>query len=225
MKLLFDGIEKVLDFEKHNICTLAVENKSFYLKLVENLINTLNGDDEKVWLYDNEKEISISKKVLLISDVFNIDFNTTKLTSALNANLKAMVSSSDLQIEYLNLVRCLTKFFDDVKKASDFSIDWKSEIDLSLLLKMASYKFTEYESAGLLNRVLDYMKLCTDVLNTSLFVFINSKIFFEKDELNVFYRQCVQEGLNILNLDCISLESVNENEKNIIIDKDFCEIY
>ena len=48
---------------------------------------------------------------------------------------------------------------------------------------------------------------------------------FEGCLLKEFYHQCALEGYCILNLDVDCSKSISDDEKIVILDSDFCEIY
>ena len=53
------------------------------LTLLNDNINNIEDTKERIIILDNDIEIKIEKEVLLIIDVFNIDFNQKKIQSAL----------------------------------------------------------------------------------------------------------------------------------------------
>lgn len=225
MRLLLDGIRAVYDFDKVAVYTVIIENKKFYMSIVDNFISTLNGDSEKAVLYTDDKVLVLSKNVVVVDNVFNLDFGSTKLMNALYENLRIKVQNTELQGEYFELVKVLTSFYDHLEEESDFSVEWKNDVSLLALLKAAGYSLDVYGNRGSLEQVLDYLHIHRDALGIKLFVFLNSKVLFETDELKKFYEQCDKEDIKILNLDVTSTPQVFDGEKIVRVDKDLCEIF
>lgn len=225
MKMLLNGIKTVLDFDKFPIYTVAIENKKFYFDAVNEFISSLDGDSDKDVLYTDEKTLVFSKNAILVGNIFDLDFGSTKLTNALYDSLCKKVQTAELQGEYLKLVKVLTSFYEKLQNESDFAVDWKNDVSLLPLLKVAGYSFNVYGERGSLEQILDYLHICRDALGVKIFVFMNAKMLFEETELKLFYEQCAKEAIKILNLDAIATSSVCAEEKIVIVDKELCEIF
>lgn len=225
MKMLLNGIKTVLDFDKFPIYTVAIENKKFYFDAVNEFISSLDGDSDKDVLYTDEKTLVFSKNAILVGNIFDLDFGSTKLTNALYDSLCKKVQTAELQGEYLELVKVLTSFYEKLQNESDFAVDWKNDVSLLPLLKVAGYSFNVYGERGSLEQILDYLHICRDALGVKIFVFMNAKMLFEETELKLFYEQCAKEAIKILNLDAIATSSVCAEEKIVIVDKELCEIF
>lgn len=225
MKMLLNGIKTVFDFDKFPIYTVVVENKKFYFDVVNELISSLNADSDADVLYTDEKTLVLSKNAILISNVFNLDFGSTKLTNALYDSLYKKVQTSELQGEYLELVKVLTSFYGKIQDESDFAVEWKNDVSLLALLKVATYSFNVYGERGSLEQILDYLHICRDALGIKLFIFMNAKMLFDETNLKLFYEQCAKEDIKILNLDVVATTSVCAEEKIVIVDKELCEIF
>lgn len=78
MKLVNSNLEMIIDFEKGHFQLLTIENKSYYRKFIYNLIDQIEGNEGSFCLSNNDKILDMSKRMVAISDIFNIDINSKK---------------------------------------------------------------------------------------------------------------------------------------------------
>lgn len=225
MNVLLKGVKKLLDYDKHNVYTVSIEDKTFYRKLVKEVYDTLNGEGDAIKIYADMEECNTQKMAFVINDLFNMELGGTKINNAILLHLKDRVNKTELRDESDKIIASLTEFFDKVEEVSDYSVSWNDDIDLSQVLKVAGFKITLNENADVLSNTVSYMKILYEVLGIRLFVFINVKVMFEEELLKQFYHQCTLEGYNVLNLDVSPTTSVCDDESVVFLDKDFCEIY
>ena len=225
MNVLLKGISKVLKYEEKLIYTVCIQDKTYYRALVYEVYKALEDESDAIKIYNSLDELKPSKTAFILDDIFNPEINSTKINTAVLHHLKDRVYKTNLQIEKDEITSKLTKFFDEVAEVSDYSIGWNNDIDLSSLLKLAGFKVELHESSDILHGVISYMKVLYDLLGIRLFIFINKKTMFEECLLKEFYHQCALEGYCILNLDVDCSKSISEDEKVVILDNDFCEIY
>lgn len=225
MKLSINGIRTVLNYDEFTVYTVVLENMNFYVNTVKKIISSLNGEEDAIQLFTAEKCLDVTKNIQLVDSVFNLDFSGTKLTNALYNHLKVKIQTGEIYTAYLDLSRVLTQFYDNVQELSDYKIDWKNDIDMLSVLKLANFKFVPEDDDNILNKILDYMHIYSDALGIKLFIFLNSKMLFDENKLKVLYEQCAKEGYKLLNLDCVNCSFVASGiEKILIVDNDLCEI-
>ena len=80
------SLENDITFTEEYINVLQIQDKKLFTNVINSLndnINNIEDTKERIIILDNDIEIKIEKEVLLIIDVFNIDFNQKKIQSAL----------------------------------------------------------------------------------------------------------------------------------------------
>ena len=225
MKVLINGIKKLLDYDSCNVHTVCIENKQFYQKTVWEIYKSVQGDSDVLKVYDKNEECNVTKDVFIINDLYNLNLNNTKTSNAILSHLKDRVNKTSLRDKCDALISSLTSFFDEVAEVSDYNVGWNNNIDITQMLKLAGFHAEFTEEPEIIYNVIKYIKVLYEILGVRLFVFINSKTIFDRDVLKVFYHQCSLEGYNILNVDVTLSSPVSEQENVVIIDRDFCEIY
>ena len=225
MKVLINGIKKLLDYDSCNVHTVCIENKQFYQKTVWEIYKSVQGDSDVLKVYDKNEECNVTKYVFIINDLYNLNLNNTKTSNAILSHLKDRVNKTSLRDKCDALISSLTSFFDEVAEVSDYNVGWNNNIDITQMLKLAGFHAEFTEEPEIIYNVIKYIKVLYEILGVRLFVFINSKTIFDRDVLKVFYHQCSLEGYNILNVDVTLSSPVSEQENVVILDRDFCEIY
>lgn len=79
MKLVHSelGIKIVIVENRANV--LVVENPMIFRKIIEDVLNQINGFDGELVLSTDDKLLALSKNIELVIDPFNIDLNSKKI--------------------------------------------------------------------------------------------------------------------------------------------------
>ena len=76
----------------------------------------------------------------------------------------------------------------------------------------------------LVEEILEYIDLVSNVLKKEIFILVNFHIFLEKDDIAALYRECFYKKIKLLFAESQKPDIINEEEKLFIIDNDLCEI-
>ena len=77
------------------------------------------------------------------------------------------------------------------------------------------------EEGDLLARLNQYIKICSELLNIKLFVFIGMRNYFTGDEISMLAMEAGYLGCSIL---CIENMCSGAEKDMILIDKDLCRV-
>ncbi len=224
MKLVHPELENQIVFSENKINILTVENKNFFIKLIEELLQQINGDEGSFILSENNKELEISKFCQMIIDPFNLEFNNKKIVNTIYSKLKDLTIDEFHYLETLNIKRDILKYIDRIIFDYDIPLEVDNDFDITALFKALNIK-VENENSSLLEKLMNYISLLTDLTNTRLFILLNLKQFFSYDELKAFYSFVNYTKISVLLLEAVFIEPKHEDEKHYIIDTDLCEIY
>lgn len=89
------SLENDIIFKEEYINVLQIQDKKLFTNVINSLndnINNIEDTKERIIILDNDIEIKIEKEVLMIIDVFNIDFNQKKIQSALYNKIEKYTS-------------------------------------------------------------------------------------------------------------------------------------
>ena len=89
MIMLIIGFDKKIEFDENTVNILEIYNQSLFTEVINNLNNQCNGEEENntiVLMQDNER-VDIKKNIYVLTDVFNIDFNSKKILNKIYGTL------------------------------------------------------------------------------------------------------------------------------------------
>ncbi|MDY5963740.1 MAG: type II-A CRISPR-associated protein Csn2 [Peptostreptococcus porci] len=223
MKLVNSNLEMIIDFEKGYFQLLTIENKSYYRKFIYNLINQIEGNEGNFCLSNNDKILDMSKQMVAISDIFNIDINSKKIKNKLISIISNEVKDSYDEIKHL--IDNLENSIDAVIFDFETPIYRKKDIFFEDLLKLVDIEFEKTDDV--LDTLLNYIELCSNYLSVDVFVFFNLSIFFTEGEFELFCEEMIKKEYYILDIeseirDCFPIDS--SRIVRYIIDIDLCEI-
>ena len=116
------SLENDMIFTEEYINVLQIQDKKLFTNVINSLndnINNIEDTKERIIILDNDTEIKIEKEVLMIIDVFNIDFNQKKIQNALYLKLLGLKISNNKEkiidtifslidvVEYLSIAKLL----------------------------------------------------------------------------------------------------------------------
>lgn len=91
------------------------------------------------------------------------------------------------------------------------------------ILKIAEVK-VNIQAQTLLEKIIEYIKLCDQLLKQHIFVFLNLKVFLTRQEIEELYKECFYRKIHLILIEASHINRI-EVEKTCIIDKDNCVIY
>lgn len=222
MNIKFNYIDNILPITNEQITALEIENKGCFFRTITNFINISNGElIEDIYFFNNEKEeIKIFNKIMIVSDLFNLDIIIKKYSNHLqkliieNANAEII---NDLTLIYQKFISKLKKSFENI----EFSITFNDEFSLEQLIKLLK------PNIKLENNLINNLYLLIDLEKTfklnKLIIFVNLKQFLNKEELIEFYKYCMYNKVKILLIENQSYQISLQNEQKLIIDNDLDE--
>lgn len=220
MKLVHNELESQFVFNG-TLNVFIVENGSQFRAYCEDIINQINGQAGKFTLSEGEKEITFSKSVLCISDVFSISSNDKKLITKLYANLASLIDET-LCNEFSEVIAEFCSLLDKLNASSDLALDYDADSAVSNILK--AFNVRPFEDAdSFLNKLISYMDAVRVLTSVKLFCFINLKQFLSNAEAAQFNDYLKKSETAVLFLES-SLREAQDGEFRVLIDKELCEI-
>ena len=73
-------------------------------------------------------------------------------------------------------------------------------------------------------RIVEFISLCNELLKNQWFVLIGAKSFFSTDELKLIYDMAFARKVTLLLIEQNNMGRIENYESHILIDDDFCEI-
>ena len=219
MKLANSKFFETLEFECGSQ-TLVVENVELLRTIILQLKFQINNKIGDFILSDNDEILDISKNILLITDVFEISGLSKQLKNKLQQYVESSYDNDDL---YQDVYQKLIEFGNDLTNSSPYPLCFNQEISKFDIIKLLDIQF-EHNYSSLLEEVIDYIDIFSQIIKTKLFVFVSLHSFLTDEEFNNFMKIMDYKGIRVLLIErYLSLDNGINNNVHII-DKDLCVI-
>ena len=219
MKLANSKFFETLEFECGSQ-TLVVENVELLRTIILQLKFQINNKIGDFILSDNDAILDISKNILLITDVFEISGLSKQLKNKLQQYVESSYDNDDL---YQDVYQKLIEFGNDLTNSSPYPLCFNQEISKFDIIKLLNIQF-EHNYSSLLEEVIDYIDIFSQIIKTKLFVFVSLRSFLTDEEFNNFMKIMDYKGIRVLLIERYLLLDTGTNNNVHIIDKDLCVI-
>ena len=219
MKLAYSKFFETLDFEKQSQ-TLVVENVELLRTIILQLKFQINNKIGDFILSDNDEILDISKNILLITDVFEISGLSKQLKNKLQQYVETSYDNDDL---YQDVYQKLIEFGNDLINSAPYPLCFSQSLTRIDIIKILDIQL-EHNYSSLLEEVIDYIDIFSQIIKTKLFVFVSLRSFLTDEEFNNFMKIMDYKGIRILLIErYLSLDNGINNNVHII-DNDLCVI-
>lgn len=220
------GFENKIYFKENAVNILEIYNQ----KLFSNFISYINEqsnegteEDNKIILMDEEKRLKIDKMVYVLTDLFNIDFNSKKIINKiynmLNQNIK---NRQDNEIE--NTILQLRHYLVEEINEIPFEFNINSEIEMLDLLKAFNVKIDSSCYTTMVEKIEFVINILASLKIARVLVIPNLKTYVNEDELLEIYKYSIYNNINLLVIENRHSEKLLKYEQKNIIDENFDEI-
>lgn len=220
------GFENKIYFKEIAVNILEIYNQ----KLFSNFISYINEqsnegteEDNKIVLMDEEKRLKIDKMVYVLTDLFNIDFNSKKIINKiynmLNQNIK---NRQDNEIE--NTILQLRHYLVEEINEIPFEFNINSEIEMLDLLKAFNVKIDSSCYTTMVEKIEFVINILASLKIARVLVIPNLKTYVNEDELLEIYKYSIYNNINLLVIENRHSEKLLKYEQKNIIDENFDEI-
>lgn len=221
------SLENDITFTEEYINVLQIQDKKLFTNFINSLNNNINNIEdtkERIIILDNDTEIKIDKEVLMIIDVFNIDFNQKKIQNALYNKIEKIYKQEfERMSEFQNVFQNLQLNILDVFNEFPFEFNYKESIGIQEYLKLLGLKILNNKE-----KIIDTIFSLIDVVEylsiAKLLIFVNIKLYLGNDEIQEVYKYAMYKKVNILLIETGEEKEPFENEKILYIDSDYDEI-
>ncbi len=223
MKIRINGCDNDLKIGEQSISVIQVKDIKLFRKILDNInqkINEIENNDIFI-LDDKEGEISFSKEVFILFDLFNIDFSSKKILTKMYNKIQDTLNQ-DEEIEFADKLVEVRGVLVRHANELPFNYKIKEEIKLVDVLKLFEFKIDEqsYQS------ILEKLELFIDILSTlniSRFLIIpNLKDYLIEEEIIYLYKYSLYNNINLIIIQNSEKKKL-EYERKLIIDENFID--
>lgn len=222
MKINIDYIDNSIILENGKIMVLEIENKQLLFRLIKNFTDLGNGDFiDEIKTFDNDnKEINISNKILVLSDFFNFNLDTKKYLNQINKIIIDNIKDSG-DNTLLILYQKLLHKYNKVIKETELPIVINNEVNVESLVKMIKLKLNL--SDNLLDNLLSLIDLEKIAKTNEFLVLVNLKLYLTEKELEELYKYAIYNEVKLMLIDSKSYGCKTIFENKLIIDNNLVE--
>ncbi|RXZ71323.1 type II-A CRISPR-associated protein Csn2 [Fusobacterium necrophorum] len=224
MKLVCEEIHYSFEIKENKVPIYIIENPKFYLHLLLSLKEEIDENKEGIFsLFEETKELKLSKNVLFIGDLLHLDFHNRKIVSAIFHQLKEYTLKDEIYAEKLEMEGVLKGFLYRIIDNFSYPLEMEDNIEYEDLFKLFHIHISEdYDSY--LEKLIDYLTLSYDLDLMKCVIFVNLKTILGEDECRKLYQQCFYKKIPIILFENREYEYTIKEEEKIIVDFDLCEI-
>ena len=223
MKLIHKDFDFVFHFEENVRSLLVVENPVIFLKLISEMTGNDSEEHSRIVLSGDDTVLKIKDKLICIIDPLSITLNDRKLLNKLGDMLLKEILSSELLIKGNQIVSDIENYVFQIIQCMDWNLSYSEKIDVQSLLKIAEVRFDDVQET-LVEKILDYVKISSELLDIKCFVFVNMLSYLTEYEVEKFYEYVCYQKICVLLLESTVPDTVKKFSETVIIDKDACEI-
>lgn len=225
MKLKLNGFENEIEFEEETVNVISVNNVECFRNIITSINSKILGEEiNEVFLLNDEKEeLDMNKEVLMVLDVFNIDYNSKKILSKIYELIEEkIVMNQDFEID--NKIFELRNYIIEEINELPFEFIMKDEIKIMDILKMYSLKI----DSDNYNKLTEKIEFLIDIISTlkiaKILIIPNMKLFLTDEEVVEVYKYSLYNNVNLLIIERNDRKKL-KYEKKLVIDESFYDYF
>ena len=224
MKAYFYTLENFgeFDFNVNKVLSIETNNRRFFISLVKNLKN-IESDVREAAFYEKDKLLALDKDYLLLLDYFDTEPLTKTINGKVLKNLSAELEKSPEKfLEFSSLIAKLYAFTLTRLDETDIVFESDGERSFDEVLKLFSVSVAQ-PRGNIFSKILNLVEVAGELGVFKLFVFVNAKSFFVKNELNEIIKMAKYLGVFLMLVDNIVTKEKISDETLLCVDEDFFE--
>jgi len=172
-------------------------------------------------LYENYKELNISKSTVCIFNPFDLDVKSRRVQSALYKEILAALQEDPENLAKINAIieDCIVPIINLLP----YPIHYDDSVDLTGLLKSINVEML-CEGNSFIERIMNYITVLHRLCNFNIFVFHGLKKFLLSDDFKLLYEYMCYEKIYFLLVESDLSHTKIFEEKYWILDGDLCII-
>ncbi len=220
MNLTCFELQSPLTVDEGTVATLILENPVFYRNFVADLLLSFRKESDRFILSDEREILDFSKNTEIITDVFNVSFDSRQIVTKVNQTVSEELRLSN--IDSGKIIGDLNEMAAVVASRLEFDAVYNPLCDLDGVLKLFGFSV---DTGGLsfLERITGYLDFMQKYCGKRLFILLNLKSTLSDEEYAEFSKLVLYKKLHVLCIENHKRETAFADETIRIIDKDLCE--
>lgn len=221
MKLKINGFTNELEFYEDQVNVLLIKDTKCFTNIIQKINDKIEGiDSDEIFLLDDDnKELNMQKEMCMLTDLFNIDYNSKKVLGKLYDKISASIENSDnttLQKLFVEIRKCVVEEINEFP----FEFTMSDNIDLISMLKLYNLKIDNLSYETILEKIEFLIDLNATLNLFNIIVIPNLKIYLSNEELIELYKYSLYNNVKLLLIE----RNINQKldyEHILVIDETF----
>lgn len=222
MRLAHVDMERVIELDFRKAAEWIIESPVLFRKYVQLLNCQIESGEGGFVLSDNDDILDISKCVEIIMNPFALDFEDRKIQKKLYTELQKIAYGEELFLETQKMTAALQGYIFQLENICGYDIEIDTAVDIQMLFKAMGVR-AEGREYNFSEKLVQYMKVMSELLGKKLLVFVNIRSYLENEQVQELMKNAVYNEISLL-----FIENMQRNFSTIencyIIDEDGCEI-
>lgn len=220
MMVSFGFLSEPIRFEDNSVQVLCLEKPKLYRDVLSAFVYDTT-EENKIVFSENFVPFKAKGNVCVIDNVLRLVY-----PGAVTKKIYDQMENycySELPEKTFQLRSHMVDFAETIINAFDYDFDFCYDIKLSDVFKLLCIKPVE-DNLNLLNELIDYITIINKYTPHKCFVIFNLHLFFDKEEIESFCKDIVNNHISLLVIENKVGFEKNRYENIVILDDDFCEI-
>ncbi len=216
----FDFLSKPICLADNKIQVLCIESQKLFRTILRSFFND-ETEEKNIIFSEDFTPFKARGNVCVIENFFDLSYSNI-IIKRLYEQIQEYCNNEQLK-ETIELKTHLINYMEVVVGDFDFDFDFNYDINLVEIFKAVNLK-PHIDRSDLIGALLDYILLVNRYIPAKCFIIPNLHLYFIEEEIALFYKDIINNHINVLIIENTKFFLRNENESIIILDEDFCEI-
>lgn len=216
----FDFLSVPIQLKDDLVQVLCLEHPQVFRNIFNAFIYG-ETEENKIIFSEDFAPFKFKGNICVIDDFFRLSYSNTVMKK-LYEQIERHCNNEHNE-ETLKLKSYIVNYMELLLKDFDYDFDFNYDIALTEIFKTINLKPAS-ENGDQLNILLDYMLIINKYVPPKCFVLFNLHLYYTEKELEVFYKDIINNHIKLLVIENRKFFDKNEHENIIIYDNDFCEI-
>lgn len=220
------SLDNDIVLDENYVNVLEIHDKSFAVKIIKKLTSDEDiYNDEFFLLFEDDKEINLYKNSIVITDLFNINFNDRKILNKIYDLLEEEIKSDEsFYLELNEINKLLINLLKDKINQLTFDLELEEDLKIKELLKAYNVHMYHNKEDDILADLFNYLELIDELNLCKVIFIINLKSYLNEEQIKEAYKFFLYKKLKVILIETNKYKTV-ENEKKLIIDELFDDYY
>lgn len=223
MKLIYKSLEDTLSWKKEEVPVIIIENMQFKNLFINDLFLQSKTTNDAPFYISNEATKNDRLNFETIINPFELNVNQSTILNRVRKIYEGLIQEDYFEIS--ELTKDISDYLNNLALSLPVNVEWDGDLNIKRLIQLFELIVLD-DSSTLLEKIMNYLQVNSQLGISNLFIFLNLKQFLNVEELNQLYTFILYEEMHIILIENQNNRtSSGKTEKQFIIDDDLCVLY